>query len=315
MKKPNKNTVAKQLRSLAIACLASEHHQRKSIAMEASDLLRRAKLPELPCNLATFKRFFGPKYMGKVNSSSKILKGESKGVDSFILYLAAADNAGINICKYSTPDCIRLCLVESGKANMENGQAFEKQNIHIARIIKTWIWVFAPDIARHWINLEIGRDKAKAEKAGKKFCARLNGTSDLDFTETIETWPGVSFYDYTKRPFDSLGLDRLPNYSICYSFANFAPARMREYRKALQAGCNLAIPVIAKDFDKILQLPYCFSADRDDLRHLDREKSSFAILKVKRTRNLRDGNGSFVLSFTQVVELKEQLKKMGAFPA
>jgi len=309
------NTVAKQLRALAIACLSSEHHHRKAIAQEANNLLRRAKLPELPCNLATLSRFFGPARMGKLNSSAKIMKGKKRGVDSFILYLAAAKNAGINICKYSTPDCVRLCLMESGRAHIESGMELSQQKIHIARIVKTWIWCFAPDYARHWINLEIARDKAKAEKAGRRFCVRLNGTSDLDFTETIETWPGVPFYDYSKRPFDSLGLDRLPNYSICYSFANFAPARMREYCKALRAGCNLAIPVIAADFDQILDLPYCFNADRDDLRHLDREKSSFAILKVKRTRNLRDGNGSFVLSFAQVTELRAQLEKMGAFPA
>lgn len=313
MKEKKENTIAKQLRALAIACLASARHHRKSIAMEAKDLLRRAKLPELPCNLATLSRFFGPSYMGKTNNSAKIIKGKKRGVDSFILYLAAAKNAGVNICPHATPDCVRLCLIESGRADMESGKEYSQQNIHIARIVKTWIWCFLPDIGQHWINLEIGRDKAKAEKAGRKFCARLNGTSDLDFTETIETWPGVSFYDYTKRPFDSLGLESLPNYSICYSFANFAPARMREYCKALQAGCNIAVPVTAADFEKILQLPYCFNADRDDLRHLDREKSMLAILKVKRTRNLRDGNGSFVLSFTQVVELRAQLEKMGAF--
>lgn len=288
----------KEIHNLAIRCIAAPLNERPAIAKQAGDLL--ASAPAFS-NYAAFKRQFGLTYFASVNSSAKIEKSARKEVDTLILYLAASNNAGVELCKSATRECRALCLVCSGRAKMESGRDHSKRRIAIARVIKSWIMHYRSDIARAVLAHEIESKQASALRKGRSFACRLNGTSDIDHSKTIAAFPSVEFYDYTKNNLP----DSLPrNYSICYSFANFSPARVKQYRKALAMGLNIAVPVHADAFERATSLPYAFDADRDDLRHLDVESGQLAILKIKKSPNYESGKQSeFVLGFEGVREL------------
>lgn len=287
------NTLKSQIRTIAVACIATEDKKEKqTLASQAKAILEDVSLPSKPSQ-AWFKKFFGLSYFASVNSSAKIVKGAKSKVDTLILYLAAAENAGVDVCEFANV-CKLLCLVSSGRALMEKGQDPSKQRISIARIIKTWIQVFRPDIGNAWIQLEIESKSKAAKKAGRKFAVRLNGTSDLDFSDIIRANPEIAFYDYTKRPLSEI--ERFANYHLTVSFASLQNWRVENYRKAINEGLNISVAVDAKDFEASLALPYAFDADRDDLRHLDPEKGKLALLKVKRVAtSFQDKKGQFVL--------------------
>ena len=295
----------KNLKDLAVACISTDNKKRKAaLAMRAKGILEGINLPSSPSQ-AWFKRTFGLSYFASVNSSAKIVKGEKEGVDTLILYLAAADNAGVDVCEFANV-CKLLCLVSSGRALMEKGRDPSKQRISIARVIKTWVQVFRPDLGNAWLQLEIDSKAKAASRAGRKFAVRLNGTSDLDFSDIIRANPDKPFYDYTKRPLKEVG--RFPNYFLTVSFASLQSWRVANYRKAIAEGLNISVAVDANSFDAALALPYAFDADRDDLRHLDPEKGKLALLKVKRVASsFQDKKGQFVLGLEGVKHLAQVL--------
>jgi len=294
-------TIKSQLRALAVAILATDSKKEKqTIAKKAKGILEGVTLPS-NASQVLLKRTFGLSYYASVNSSAKIVKGAKSKVDTLILYLAASDNAGVEVCAYANV-CKLLCLVSSGRALMEKGRDFSKQRIAIARIVKTWIQVFRPDIGNAWLQLEINSKSKAAKKAGRKFAVRLNGTSDLDFSDIIRANPGTAFYDYTKRPLSEI--ERFANYHLTVSFASLQQWRVENYRKALAEGLNISVAVDAHAWQDALALPYTFDADRDDLRHLDPEKGQLALLKVKRVASsFQDKKGQFVLGLEGVKNL------------
>ena len=291
----------KHLRKLAALCIEAQTiGEKAAIANEAKKLLATA--PSFK-NYAHFKRWSGLSYFASVDSSSKIVKGRKEKVNTLILYLAASKNAGIDLCRFASEDCRNLCLVKSGHALLESGLDAEKQTIAIARIIKTWIMVFREDIARDVLAFEIVSKEKSANKKGFEFAVRLNGTSDIDHSATINAFPLIQFYDYSKRPLQ----DDLPkNYSLTVSYANFAPFRVEQYRKAIAKGLNIAVAVTENAFKKAIEsLPFVFNADRDDLRYKDLEKGQLALLKIKTTANSRKNgvDNPFVLDFKEIKKL------------
>ena len=291
-------SMKKDIHNIAIQCISAPLKDRPAIARQAGELL--ASAPAFS-TYAAFKRQFGLTYFASVNSSAKIEKSARKEVDTLILYLAASNNAGVELCKSATKECRMLCLVCSGRAKMESKRDHSKRRIAIARVIKSWIMHFREDIARAVLEHEIVSKQKSALRKGRSFACRLNGTSDIDHSQTIAAFPSVPFYDYTKNNLP----DSLPaNYSITYSFANLSPGRVRQYRKAIAMGLNIAVPVHANAFERATSLPYAFDADRDDLRHLDAESGQLAILKIKKSPNYESGKQSdFVLGFEGVREL------------
>jgi len=140
-----------------------------------------------------------PRYLGSVNSSSKIIKGETLNLDTYIMYLAASNMAGVvNTCPAASEGCRAACLVNSGRASFDAG-------VNRARILRTCLYAAS---RKHFSVLlfdEIRRAAAAAARKGRKFAVRLNGTSDLsprafkvDGRDVLETFPNVTFYDYTK---------------------------------------------------------------------------------------------------------------------
>lgn len=177
-------------------------------------------------------------YIGSVNSSSKIAKGEKYGIDTFIVYLAPWKASGFNTCAGATAECIAGCLNTSGQSIM----AYDK--IQGSRILKTQ--AFFNDREKFCAQLfkEITAAKKSAAKKGHKFAVRINGTSDLspelfkvDGVNILQYFSDVQFYDYTKIFNRSRLLDRYPNYQLTFSFNGH---NWTDCEERLKAGQNVS---------------------------------------------------------------------------
>jgi len=241
-------------------------------------------------------------YFSAVNSSQKIEKGKKENFDTLVLYLAAGKNAGVEVCKFASTGCRLACLVASGHALIEERAG--KNTIAVSRIVKTWLTVYRKDIAEAILIQEIASAKKRAEKKGKRFSVRLNGTSDLEFYNVINSFPEIQFYDYTKDP----ERFELPNYHLTFSYADMSKARVKHYKQALKRGQSIAFPVIASDFEEACSLPDCYSMDTTDLRFLD-SAGKYGILKAKVTSELQAGvKNKFILSASELREVIDILE-------
>jgi len=135
----------------------------------------------------------------------------------------------------------------------------------------------------------------KAKRRGLRPVVRLNGTSDLPWEklapELFAYFPEVRFYDYAKglRRVLDFAAGKLPrNYHLTFSYSetNAAAAGL-----AIAAGVNVAAVADGVKVGQRFALPGLpdarptFSADRHDLRFLDRKatdgRGRIGILKAK----------------------------------
>ena len=281
----------KQLKDLANQYLLEELPvKRLGILMKVETILKAYDFK----SRAKFLKDFKISYFASVNSSQKIEKGKKANFDTLVLYLSASKNAGKDLCSYASTGCRLACLVESGHRLLEKRAG--KNKIAIARIVKSWIAIYRKDICEAVLIKEIQLARINAKKHKRKFSVRLNGTSDLDFSNVINLFPSIQFYDYTKDP-NRIALD---NYHLTFSYSNLAKARLSHYRQALSRGQSIAFPVVASDFDKAVSLPDCYSMDETDLRFLDKA-GRYGILKAKVTEDLQAGvKNGFILTFKQL---------------
>lgn len=172
--------------------------------------------------IADAKRQTGLSYLGSINSSAKIIKNKKVSNNyTYIIYLAPASQSGYNVCPNSTPECRMGCLNTSGRAGIDI--ASKRDIIKNARIKKTKLFFEHQEFFMQWAMAEMRMFQAKAKRDGYEFSARLNGTSDIDWSKIevegktiLKHFPSVQFYDYTK---DGHRFGRIPaNYQLTYSY-------------------------------------------------------------------------------------------------
>jgi len=206
--------------------------------------------------IANAKKQTGLSYLGGVNISAKMIKNEKvSGNITYAIYLAPASQSGYNVCSYSTPECRLGCLSTSGRAAMDlnSGQNIIKN----ARIVKTKLFFEENEFFMAWMFAEIRVYQKKAIKKGFDFSARLNCTSDIDWSEykvnglnVFDTFPEVTFYDYTKNI--SKVVNKPANYHLTFSYSG----RNTELcKKVLKSGNNIAVVFNIK---KETELPKTF---------------------------------------------------------
>ena len=238
------------------------------------------------------KRLTGLSYLASTDSSAKIVKGQKKDYKTLVLYLAAADMSGFNICPQATEGCKNACLVASGRARMiSSGQKVNQ--ITWARLKKTWLFMFNRQFFNAWLNAEIHAAKALAKKAGQNFAVRLNGTSDLPITNfkldnefLLDIHSDVQFYDYTKVRKQLDNAAKFANYDVTFSFAN--STEHNNYANALTAlamGQKISVVFDKKSFGG--ELPTTFlgyavaDGDETDLTFLqDKQVLALWLKKV-----------------------------------
>jgi hypothetical protein len=200
-------------------------------------------------------RFFG--------SSLKVEKGADK-FDTYIMYLQPADKVAIKtLCTFADKaGCKKPCLISSGQLGMSTGQS--------AATKRTILMLLRPQSFESAILSEIDKAEKKAVKTGLPALFRLNGTSDIDFSNIMKQRPNSLFYDYTKE-ISRVRKNTLKNYDLTFSGSMFSVQSKAALRKAVSANYRIAMAFNTKGLDDDgLQLRHDLkSFDTTDLRHLD----------------------------------------------
>lgn len=207
---------------------------------------------------------------GKANA--KTAKNDSDNYISAILHLAPAKLSGYNVCSAASNGCKAACLNTAGRGAFNFTQ--------LARINKTKRFFeqkaeFMSDLVK-----DIKAIERKAKKENKKAAVRLNGTSDLDWTNVINMFPNVQFYDYTKRVVHMCNyIDGAypPNYHLTFSMSECNEAVSK---RILDKGGNVAV-VFAKSIPESYQGFNVVSGDNTDLRFNDNVKGTIIGLLAK----------------------------------
>lgn len=165
----------------------------------------------------------------KPTDNSKYGKGKAL---IYGLSLAPSRLSGYNVCRWSTPVCVRGCVAYNGNGNYPM--------VVKSRIVKTRFLFEHPNEAAvllaHFLDsaVEAGR------VSGKPVGIRLNTFSDIDW-QYAASWifvryPTLHFYDYTKDWSRGVHFD---NYSLTYSASERTSDA--DICKALTAGFNVAV--------------------------------------------------------------------------
>ena len=196
-------------------------------------------------------------------SSTKVEKGADK-FDTYIMYLQPADKIAIKtLCSFATKaGCKEPCLIDSGQLGMTTGQN--------AATKRTILMLLRPDYFKARILSEIDKAERKALKTGIPALFRLNGTSDIDFSDIYKARPNSKFYDYSKL-LSRVRKNTLANYDLTFSGSMYSKQSRAALRKAVTARHRIAVAfntkLIASD---ALAIPDSMANfDKTDLRHLD----------------------------------------------
>jgi hypothetical protein len=219
-------------------------------------------------------------YLGLVNSSSKLIKGLKKNVETYGIYLAPHNLSGFQVCPNSTTDCRNFCLFSSGRSKFD-------AKIPKARITKTKMLFEQPEKFGNIMRKEINNASKLAAKKGHDFVLRMNLTSDIspeDYAgvNLLKEYSHLKFYDYSKSPKRLELLKKYANYFLTFSYDGFEKT-WKTCEEFLQNNGNVSVvfyPEIPKTFKKYKVI----DGDLDDLRYLD-ERGCIVGLKYKRTKN------------------------------
>jgi hypothetical protein len=143
-----------------------------------------------------------------IEADNKTIKGSKNGSLTGIMYLAPSNMSGKEVCPFKSKGCAQACLNCAGHGRFYNTQK--------ARVIKSL--AFFMDRKRFIDTLKSSIKKliVKARNRDMAPIVRLNGTSDINFLEVINSFPDVQFYDYTKN--SNMFKVKLPsNYNLTFS--------------------------------------------------------------------------------------------------
>ena len=197
-------------------------------------------------------------------SSTKLEKGSDK-YDSYVMYLQPADKvAKQTICAFAAKaGCKDPCLIDSGQLGMTTGQN--------AATKRTILMLLRPDYFKKQVLAEIDKAERRAAKPGQlPALFRLNGTSDLDFSDIIKQRPASMFYDYSKI-LSRVRKNTIANYDITFSGSMFSMQSRSALQKAAAAGHRIAMAFNTKliPSDSLTIPDNLADFDKTDLRHLD----------------------------------------------
>jgi hypothetical protein len=203
-----------------------------------------------------------------VNSSSKIAKGKKINLLTGILYLKPADMISTKtLCAGADAfGCKKECLESSGQLGMRTGDN--------AKIKRTILFLLRErDFLEH-MRAEILAHQKSAERKKQKFAVRLNGTSDIDFSNFIQSMPSTQFYDYTKI-YQRVKNNTLKNYDLTFSGSANNPSVLKITARAIRAGFRTVLAMNTAETKGEYKLPNklglipLVNMDDTDARFLD----------------------------------------------
>lgn len=139
--------------------------------------------------------------------SAKADKGLAYGIATAVLYMtpdrAPGDTA--NLCPWSSRGCRAGCLHTAGRG--------VQRAVAAARATRRRWFLWDPDGFMRQLLVEVGAHVRRCERRGLVAALRLNGTSDVDWSQfpapgsdrpflavIRETWPALICYEYSKQP-------------------------------------------------------------------------------------------------------------------
>jgi len=188
---------------------------------------------------------------------------------SEILHLASYTASGVNICVSASPVCADVCLISSGRGQMNCVQK--------SRLNKTYYFLADRLKFLNHLDHEIKLSFERARRKGFKYTVRLNGTSDLPFERyklenglnLMDNNPQVQFIDYTKIRNRLKRKNKIPkNYSLTFSQSEI---NLKEVKQVIKSKFNVATVFRKKLPNKWLGRKV-IDGDLSDLRHLDPKK-------------------------------------------
>lgn len=209
-------------------------------------------------------------------TSAKLDKSQNDKWLNGILYLDPTYNP--KVCQGATEACRASCLINSGRMRMESAVQARKN--------RTELYFTNRQLFIQGISYEIAILHLKAIKQGKKLAIRLNGTSDLDFSEVYENFPNVQFYEYTKRADLARKLKSFNNVHITMSRTE--KTTVEQIRAIIARGINVAVV-----FDDRNEMPTewhgmkVINGDDSDRRYEDKE-GCIVGLKLKGTNDIKN---------------------------
>lgn len=215
------------------------------------------------------KGLYMPNNMLSVGNDAKTAKGKKYNYLTGILYLIP----DYDLCPASKiAKCDQACLVSAGRGRFNS--------VKNGRLNKTKIFREYPNVFYELVRRDILRLEKRAKREGLDFCVRLNGTSDINHKDFIESMPNVQFYDYTKM----YTRTSLPNYHLTFSYSGANKSYLNYVKKAVNNGLNIAVVFSDKKHpSEFLGLPV-INGDDTDLRFLDHkleEKQAVVALYAK----------------------------------
>jgi len=238
--------------------------------------------------------------------STKTVKGIDYGYLSQVLYFAASDLSGMELCAGKSEACALACLNASGQLGMFSGIK--------ATMARTLLFRFRPLIFWTGISEEIARGARKARKKGMGHSVRLNGTSDVPFEarkngkalkELMRLFSETRFYDYTKLAGrclpEYIARHGLKDYHLTFSFSG---ENWRACEMLLERNVSVAV---CFDLKKGENLPDTYKGyrvidgDVHDLRFLD-EKGVIVGLRYKlpKRKNAKNIEGKGTIQASEV---------------
>ena len=205
-----------------------------------------------------------------LSSSFKTEKRLSVGVLSRVLYFTP----GL-FCSHSTPGCLAACLGHSSGRMQMPTQA-------LARDRRSALYLENTPLFLLMLSLDLGYLAGEARSRSLIPAARLNGSSDIAWEdchpEIFETFPDISFLDYTKNParmhrFLSHA-DWPRNYHLTFSAA---PGNHDEAREILAASGTVAVVFWPNIPDTFWGYPV-INGDTHDARFLDPKGTVIALI-------------------------------------
>lgn len=245
--------------------------------------IKRAALTETGKQWALENIDYLMKPMTLLGSSKKVEKGLKKKIITKVMYLFPHNAISlVTLCAGAkTAGCADGCLYQSGQLGMPVGRD--------AMAKRTVLMILFPLRFRAALIDEIAR---AYERHGDALAIRLNGTSDVDFSEVIKANPQVRHYDYTKL-YNRVVKNDLPNYHLTYSGSAFNARSIKNTARAINAGVNTALAFNTKQLPGEFEIPGTLTDfDETDLRFFDNNGSVGALTRKGSNRAERSAENN-----------------------
>ncbi len=189
-------------------------------------------------------------------ANAKLAKSSGSEYEIVSLFLQPGETDGVNLCPFSTPECLAVCLHTAGLAAVFPSIIESRQRKAREFVANRRAFI---ERVRHELRLA----QRRADKHGKTLAVRLNGSQEIKWPKSIyQEFPRAQFYDYAKNP-DS---HTEGNHHITFSFSG---ENLGECLNRLEHGENVAVVFDSPNFPTTWNGFPVIDGDRSDLRFLD----------------------------------------------